>query len=375
MQRTAELGATATLLFQQVADLDIDCWTTGFNIWQEGNTSYIDWVAGPWDGFLEPYTVYLNEHPLIEISEAKRSGRDFFVQEMEGDDITENYRLLSRFLPIKSIEKMQATGLQFPTRQINHYVFGAQVSLMFITFEPCPEAYDIFKRFGKVFEQTYTRFLDLQKAEEQTKEAQIEAALERVRSKAMAMRSSEDIGEATTILFKEIEKLEIKTMRSGILIIHQNKVMDVWTTSTSSDDKIIQVSGQIDMTTHPLFKSVYSSWKAKEVFKRYELKGQDGENYYKALTKAGNYKFPNSSVVEGKHYNNWFNFNEGALFAFTKNEIHDEVIRIFQRFAKVFGLTYQRYRELIESEKREKETKKQSSLDRVRGEIASMRST
>ena len=38
------------------------------------------------------------------------------------------------------------------------------------------------KRFGKVFEQTYTRFLDLQKAEAQAREAQIEAALERVRS-------------------------------------------------------------------------------------------------------------------------------------------------------------------------------------------------
>ena len=37
-------------------------------------------------------------------------------------------------------------------------------------------------RFGKVFQQTYTRFLDLQKAEAQAREAQIEAALERVRS-------------------------------------------------------------------------------------------------------------------------------------------------------------------------------------------------
>ena len=36
-------------------------------------------------------------------------------------------------------------------------------------------------RFGKVFQQTYTRFLDLQKAEAQAREAQIEAALERVR--------------------------------------------------------------------------------------------------------------------------------------------------------------------------------------------------
>jgi hypothetical protein len=40
---------------------------------------------------------------------------------------------------------------------------------------------NILQRFAKVFEQTYTRFLDLQKAEVQAREAQIEAALERVR--------------------------------------------------------------------------------------------------------------------------------------------------------------------------------------------------
>ena len=35
-------------------------------------------------------------------------------------------------------------------------------------------------RFGKVFQQAYTRFLDLQKAEAQAREAQIENALEKV---------------------------------------------------------------------------------------------------------------------------------------------------------------------------------------------------
>ena len=39
------------------------------------------------------------------------------------------------------------------------------------------EGHDIFKRFAKVFEQTYTRFLDLQKAEAQAREAQIEASI------------------------------------------------------------------------------------------------------------------------------------------------------------------------------------------------------
>ena len=44
---------------------------------------------------------------------------------------------------------------------------------MFITYEAVPDAHNIFKRFGQVFEQTYTRFLDLQ-----TKEKQAEKLIE-----------------------------------------------------------------------------------------------------------------------------------------------------------------------------------------------------
>jgi hypothetical protein len=57
------------------------------------------------------------------------------------------------------------------------------------------ETISVLKRFAKVFEQTYTRFLDLQKAEAQAREAQIEAALERVRSRALEMHESKDMAD------------------------------------------------------------------------------------------------------------------------------------------------------------------------------------
>ena len=54
----------------------------------------------------------------------------------------------------------------------------------------------ILKRFARVLELTYTRFYDLKKVEEQALEAQIEAALEKVRARAMAMDSSDELGDA-----------------------------------------------------------------------------------------------------------------------------------------------------------------------------------
>ena len=69
---------------------------------------------------------------------------------------------------------MKEAGISFPTSQIDHVAFFKYGYILFITYEPVPESHDIFKRFAKVFEQTYTRFLDLQKAEELAKQAQID---------------------------------------------------------------------------------------------------------------------------------------------------------------------------------------------------------
>ncbi|MDX1547570.1 MAG: hypothetical protein R3247_11310, partial [Rhodothermales bacterium] len=59
--------------------------------------------------------------------------------------------------------------------------------------EPTGAERDILRRFAVEFERAYTRFLDLRRAEAQAREAEIEAALERVRARAMAMHSSDEL--------------------------------------------------------------------------------------------------------------------------------------------------------------------------------------
>src|SRR6187401_3177113 len=187
MQTSTELTDVAGLLFEQVSALDIKTWTAGFNVWSEDNNSYVDYITSPQGGFIEPYTVYTDtSEALTDISNARKSGVEFDVQYVDGEKIKQLYLALTK-LDEKQYEIMLKDGVRFPSHQYEHFVFGSKVSLMFITYEPVPEAHDIFKRLGKVFEQTYTRFLDLQKAEAQAREAQIEASLERVRSKTMAM--------------------------------------------------------------------------------------------------------------------------------------------------------------------------------------------
>jgi signal transduction histidine kinase len=168
MQKSDELTEVASVLFQQVTDLGIKAWTTGFNVWSEDNNSYMDYITSPQGGFIEPYTVDATRFPAFsEISEARKKGEEFYVSYLDGEMLKQTYLELAKFGDKNQYEKMLEGGFQFPDRQFNHFVFGAKVSLMFITYEPMSEAREIFKRFGAVFEQAYTRFLDLQKAEAQ----------------------------------------------------------------------------------------------------------------------------------------------------------------------------------------------------------------
>src|SRR6185295_16276982 len=104
---------------------------------------------------------------------------------------------LSR-LPDFVIANMRANERVYLSASFNN--FGC---LTLATLDPLPdEQFDIMLRFAKVFDLTYTRFNDLKQAEAQAREAQIEAGLERVRSKTMAMCKSNELAETAVVMFK-----------------------------------------------------------------------------------------------------------------------------------------------------------------------------
>ncbi len=95
------------------------------------------------------------------------------------------------------------------------------------------------KRVGKVFEQAYIRFLDLQKAEAQAREAQIEAALERVRSRTMGMQRSDELAETVSVLFKQLLDLGVKSTQlrtCGIVTFKENEPTgEIWITDITGE--------------------------------------------------------------------------------------------------------------------------------------------
>jgi signal transduction histidine kinase len=371
MQKSGELTDVAGLLFAQVSALDIKTWTAGFNVWSEDNDSYIDYITSPNGGFIEPYTVYTETaEALTDISDARKSGVEFDVQYVEGEKIKQLYRALTK-LGEKQFEIMLQDGVRFPSHQYEHFVFGSKVSLMFITYEPVPEAHDIFKRLGKVFEQTYTRFLDLQKAEEQARESQIEAALERVRSKAMAMHKADDLNPAVAVVFEELDKLDLGMLRCGIGILDKVKrSVDVWTTSVSDKGTTVQVSGDESMDIHPLLQGAFDAWLKQSDFS-YTLQGEDLFQYYRAVG-ATNIRLPQSQTDVTTQYYYVATFDAGGLFAFREAEFSEEGKAVMKRFANVFNLTYKRFLDLQKAEAQAREARIEAALERVRSRTLAM---
>ena len=88
---------------------------------------------------------------------------------------------------------------------------------------------EILLRFTKVFDLTYTRFLDLQKAEAQAREAQIEAALERVRSRTMGMQKSEELKEVIQVVYEQFVHLNINIEHTGFIMDYKaSDDMYIW---------------------------------------------------------------------------------------------------------------------------------------------------
>src|SRR6185436_16450005 len=140
---------------------------SGFNIWDDDRKAATAWMCNvTTDNLPPPFKTSSAEDIFLDIHDAAERGESLFVKEQTGKELEIHYKYMNS-IPVfrEYVESASAEGLSIPDFQIMHCAFFSQGYLMFITSEPVPEAYDIFKRFAKVFEQTYTRFLDLQKAE------------------------------------------------------------------------------------------------------------------------------------------------------------------------------------------------------------------
>jgi len=242
------------------------------------------------------------------------------------------------------------------------------------TFSPISEEKrEVLKRFRNVFDFAYRRYMDVAQAEMQAREATIEASLEKVRGEAMAMHNSSDLSSTILLAYSELKKLGFTFLHFGVGLINKETRKAQWysVNPIQSGDDLAMTSG-ILFEGHPVFEAMYDSWiKLEDYFP--VLEGEPLTSYYDLLTKGLSVPSLPMGQTGEKKYGLFSPHPVSCLYAWSENAFKEVEIKVLKRFASIIELTFRRYLELQQSEAGAREAVKQSSLDRVRAEIASMR--
>lgn len=375
MQKSDELQDAAIVLFQQIKTLGIQTGSCGFNIWNKKEKTATVWMSSAEGGLQAPFDMPLTESPIYRpVAAAMKKGDDFLVKEVGGKNLVKHFNFLLTLPGIGgAIKHLRETGYVFPERMVYHFAFFNNGYLSFHTHEPHPEAHDIFKRFAKVFEQTYTRFLDLQKAEAQAREAHIEAALERVRSRSMGMQNSEELKEVIRVVYDQFVQLSINVEHTGFIMDYKARDdMHIWL----ADKHAVPFQVTIPYFDCAHWNSFNEAKKKGTDFFANHLSFEEKNKFYQELFRL--FPVPDESkeyyfACPGLAISTVLLENVGLYIEnFSGIPYTDEENHTLMRFGKVFQQTYTRFNDLQKAEEQAREAQIEAALERIRARAMGM---
>ena len=361
MQHSDELQEASFILDQQIRVLGIKTWGCAFNVYGEKDAT--EWFGNE-AGILPTYTVP-RAGIFKEYYKKGQEGESLFIKEFSGKACIDHYEYMSSLPVIGDVLKeLKKTNKGFPTYQLDHVAYFKYGYLLFITKEHVPGAHDIFKRFAKVFEQTYTRFLDLQKAESHALESKIEASLEKVRTVALTLKKSDDMLDIAKVLYEQLLSLGFNDIRNAIIDIHNedNETFIDYDYSLDMSSAVTQFSFYGDPVIEQQIKKIKSS---NDAFFEIELKGEDLKELIKTRIQNGEKDDPRLHNANHLTYN-LYSFGNGAIGISNFGILDSNQKKILKRFRNVFTFAYKRYSDLAIVEMQALEAKIEAALEKVR---------
>jgi hypothetical protein len=90
------------------------------------------------------------------------------------------------------------------------------------------------------------------------------------------MRESSELAETSAVLFQQLNKLQIRAIRTGVGIFDDpNDAMEIWLTTLTHSQEVIGILDYVNLHIHPVFENIIPARKQKKSFAFTQLTGAE----------------------------------------------------------------------------------------------------
>jgi len=269
------------------------------------------------------------------------------MQKGNGESIELNITDVDEWIAYQKTTNVFIDDFLYSAHSLNYYWYSlGPVALGISTYQPLKETdKELFNRFLKVFELAYRRYLDIEQAEAQAREAQIEAALERVRSIAMGMMKSDDLLSICEAIFVQLATLGFPGMRSAQIHIRDDEKEEFvnYDYADNLGANIMRIKYSSHFYVKYLYDAIKDAGDALVASSRDEKELQEWRSFlYNTLGQPAEEKLDNATEL---HYY-LYSFGKGAIGISSFTTLTNEDLEILKRFRNVFSFCYQRYSDI-----------------------------
>ena len=384
MQTTNELGDVVTVIVEKLKDLDVVLDANGVVLctYFKDSKDVMHWMASPDYSIAGSYLLPYFDHPIFNDAwQSKESGADYFSKAFSKDEKDSFFKYAFEHSDYKNFPDDFKQWVFQNDQHILSFAWQKNSAILIPSHTgvvPSDDDVEILKRFAIVFEQSYVRFLDLKKAENQAREAQIEAALERTRSHSMQMQHSDEIKDLSKIFHEQLTGLNIPSEFSYIWLPEEKKDEHMfWATwSETKRGKTITSSKSVIYPldkNEPYTAACFDAWKSSISVHITKIPPEEVTQFFttwKDLIKgAKNLKAQN--FTDGIYYAESY-MKYGCFGINIRRTLSREEQNILLRFTIEFERAYTRFLDLKKAEEQAREAQIEASLEKVRGVALSL---
>ncbi len=213
------------------------------------------------------------------------------------------------------------------------------------------------------------------------KELEIEAAMDRIRARALAMHSSGELIEVADVLREQMALLGRSDLETTAVQLYDDnsaiiESLYAFRPSYGPEGKSVSASTTFPKDSCELVREMLAMYRSPATDYTLEVGGTKRQEWLEVLQKAApeivEYAIANKEVFPEITYFHFSDFRGGTLLTVSYQPPSNEVKALLRRAASVFDLAYRRFTDLQKAESQAREAQIETALERVRAKTIAM---